>query len=60
MATMMRFLGVTLGLLALAVPLAQGGVMETRDIGTCQSGGGVCGNALGVLQSGGDRLASYF
>ncbi|MGD9935632.1 MAG: hypothetical protein AB7T37_18190 [Dehalococcoidia bacterium] len=60
MPTTMRFLGVALGLLALGVPLFNGGAMEGHEIASCQSGGGVCGDAMSVLQAGGDRIASYF
>lgn len=60
MPTMMRFLGVALGVLALAMPLFHGGAMEGREIESCQSGGGVCGDAMSVLQAGGSRIVSYF
>lgn len=60
MATMMRIVGLALGVLALAVPLLHGGVMESREIDSCQPGAGVCGEALGALQAGSDRIASYF
>ncbi|MCA9832285.1 MAG: hypothetical protein R3B97_04515 [Dehalococcoidia bacterium] len=60
MPTIMRFTGLALGMLALAVPLLRGGVIESAELQSCQSGGGMCGDAIGAIAAGGHRIADAF
>ncbi|MCA9862945.1 MAG: hypothetical protein KC432_07990 [Thermomicrobiales bacterium] len=61
MATALRFVGLALGMVAVALPLVSGGVVEAPGLnGMCDPGAGICGDALVALQSGGDRIVSLF
>lgn len=60
MPTMMRWMGIALGVVALAVPLVSGGAMDGREFQACQPDSGACGEAIGALQDGGQRLVSVF
>jgi len=62
MATALRFLGLALGMMAMALPLVSGGVVEAPEglNGVCAPGADICGEALVALHSGGDRIVALF